>query len=171
MRLTPGLSAGSRYGWIGFTLAIMASLLVGSAGAETPLAAATGQAPAQPAPGQLFNSGAGMILHYIKADKAADFEMVLGKMKEALQKSEDPIRKQQAASWKVYKVAEPGPEASVLYAFFVDPAVKDADYSVGKILSEGFPTEVQALYKTFTDCYASGRQIRFNLSPLLDMSK
>ena len=48
-------------------------------------------------------SDAGMVLNFIKADKTADFEAVMAKLKEALQKSEKPERKQQAASWKVFK--------------------------------------------------------------------
>ena len=49
-----------------------------------------------------------MVLNFIKPDKTADFEMLVAKLKEALQKSEKPERKQQAASWKVFKAAEPG---------------------------------------------------------------
>jgi hypothetical protein len=118
----------------------------------------------------VFNLGAAMILNNIKPDKTADFETVMGKVKEALQKSEDPIRKQQLASWKVYKAAEPGPNGSVLYVFIMDPAVKDSDYTIGKILSEAFPADVQALYKTFSESYAGG-QTPINLTPIADMSK
>ena len=39
----------------------------------------------------------------IKPDKTADFEFVLGRLKEALAKSEKPERKQQAAGWNIYK--------------------------------------------------------------------
>ena len=44
-----------------------------------------------------------LLLNFIKPDKTADFEMVMGKVKEALAKSEKPERKQQAAGWKVFK--------------------------------------------------------------------
>jgi hypothetical protein len=85
-------------------------------------------------------------------------------------KSEDPVRKQQAAGWKVYKAAEAGPNNSVLYFFVIDPAVKDADYTIGKILSEGFPAEVQALYKTFAESYQGG-QAPFNLTPVMNFAQ
>ena len=65
-----------------------------------------------------------MVLNFIKADKTADFEMVVTKLKEALAKSAKPERKQQAMSWKVFKAAEPGAGGSVLYVFIVDPSVR-----------------------------------------------
>src|SRR5688500_2357608 len=48
---------------------------------------------------RLFASDGGMVLNFIKPDKGADFEAVIAKLKEALQKSEKPERKQQAQSW------------------------------------------------------------------------
>ena len=126
-------------------------------------------APAQ-APGRVFASDAGMIINTIKADKTADFEMVVSKIKEALQKSEVADRKAQAASWRVFRVMEPGPNNSVLYVFWFDPPVKGADYTVSKILNEGFPAEVQALYKTFNDSYSGGQSL-LNLQLVSAMGK
>ena len=69
---------------------------------------------------RVFASDAGMVLNFIKPDKTADFEAVMGKLKEALQKSDKPERKQQAASWKVFKSADPA-GANVLYVFVDRP--------------------------------------------------
>src|SRR5437764_12021515 len=71
------------------------------------------QAAAAPAK-RVFGSDAGLVLNFIKADKTADFEAVMVKLKEALNKSDKPERKAQAASWKVFKAAEPGAGGSVL---------------------------------------------------------
>jgi hypothetical protein len=38
----------------------------------------------------------------------------------------------------------------------IDPVVKDADYTVSRILSEVFPTEVQELFKVYSACFAGG---------------
>ena len=100
-----------------------------------------------------------MVLNFIKADKAADFELVMGKLKEALAKSQKPERKQQAAGWKVFRAIEPGANGSVLYLFTIDPAVKGADYTVSNILAEAFPAEVQDLYKKYSEAYASGQNV------------
>jgi hypothetical protein len=154
MRLMPFVTVyGRRFALIG--------LVLGIALAGTLLVVSPGQAQA-PA-GRQFNLGAGMVLNYVKADKTADFEMIVGRIKEALNKSAKPERKQQAASWKVFKAAEPGPGGSVLYIFMMDPAVKEVDYTIGAILQEAFPDDIGTIYKTFTDSYASG-QIPVNLA-------
>ena len=106
-----------------------------------------------------FTADAGMIFNIIKPDKTADFEMVMGRLKEALQKSADPQRKEMAAGWKLFKSQEPGPNGNVLYIFIMDPVVKGADYTTSKILAEAFPDEVQALYQKFSDSYAAGQNL------------
>lgn len=136
---------GSRSRWIAFGL-VVACL------AASPLRLAA-QAPTA----RVFASDAGMVLNFIKPDKTADFEAVIAKLKEALQKSAKPERKEQAASWKVFKSPDAAQGGNVLYVFTIDPAVKGADYTVSTILSEAFPQEVQALYKQYADAYATGQ--------------
>src|SRR5437867_7981952 len=116
--------------------------------------AAPAQAAAAASPFALPGD-AGVILNVIKADKAADFEMVLGKVKEALAKSEKPERKAQAASWKVFKASEPGPNSAAIYVFIMDPVAKGAEYKVGDILVEAFGAEGQTLYKTYSEAYGT----------------
>jgi len=158
---------------------IALSLVLGALGA-TALHAQAQQQPAQPAqPAQqaqsavntrTFPGDAGMILNFIKPDKTADFEAVMTKLKEALQKSEKPERKQQAAGWKILKSPDPA-GANTLYVFIIDPAVKGADYSVANILAEAFPPEqVNELYKQYAGAYAQGQNI-VNLNMLLELGK
>ena len=150
---------------------IVFGLVVGALSATTAFAQAAPAAAAQAAPtARLFASDAGMVLNFIKADKTADFEAVIGKLKEALHKSEKPERKQQAASWKVFKSPDPAQGGNVLYVFMIDPSVKGADYTVSTILAEAFPTEVQALYKQYAETYASGQNF-VNLSLVSDLAK
>jgi hypothetical protein len=140
---------------------IVVGLAVAALSATTVFAqAAPAAAPAQPAAAPpnpfIFNSDGGVILNFVKADKTADFEMVMGKLKEALAKSEKPERKAQAAGWKYFKATEPGPNGAVIYVFVMDPVAKGAEYSVGNILVEVLgATEGQALYKTYSDSYAN----------------
>ena len=134
---------------------VVGVLAAGSVQAQqaTPPAQQAAAAPAK----RVFANDAGMVLNFIKADKTADFEAVMNKLKDALAKSDKPERKAQAASWKIFKAAEPGANGSVLYVFFIDPAVKDADYTVSTILAEAFPAEVNALYKQYVEAYATGQ--------------
>jgi len=128
-----------------------------------------GQPPAQPAPPAapaaqppaatqpnpfVFNSDAAMLTFFIKPDKAADFEKVMAKLHEALANSDKPERKQQAAGWKLYKGADPGPNGTVIYVNFLSPALKGADYTISKILAEVFPQEVQQLFPLYRDAFA-----------------
>jgi len=116
--------------------------------------AGTAQAQQAAAPNPfVFPGDGGVILNFIKPDKTADFEMVMGKLKEALAKSSKPERKAQATGWKVYKAAEAGPSGAVIYVFVFDPAQKGGDYSVGNILVQELGAEGQTLYKTYSDSF------------------
>ena len=156
--------------WI--VLGIVAGTLSATAAyaQQPPPPAAPAQQAAAPPAARMFASDGGLVLNFIKPDKTADFEAVIAKLKEALQKSEKPERKQQAASWKVFKSPDPAAGGNTLYVFVIDPSVKGADYTVSTILAEAFPTEVQALYKQYADAYASGQNF-VNLSLIADLGK
>jgi len=132
--------------------------------------AATASNAQTPSQGRVFGSDAGMILNTIKPDRAADFETVVEKVRSALQASSDPIRKQQADGWQVFKAVEPGANNTLLYVFWISPAVKGADYTISKILYEAFPDEVQGLYKKFSESYGGGQTL-VNLQLLSNMGR
>jgi pyruvate/2-oxoglutarate dehydrogenase complex dihydrolipoamide acyltransferase (E2) component len=156
----------------GIVAAALSATTAFAQAAPAPAAQAPAPAPAaQAAPtARVFASDAGMVLNFIKPDKTADFETIMGKLKEALQKSAKPERKQQAASWKVFKSPDPAAGGNVLYVFIIDPSVKGADYTVSNILAEAFPQEVQALYKQYAEAYASGQNF-VNLTLVGDFGK
>jgi len=150
---------------VGLVVAVVAASSV-HAQQATPPAQQAAAAPTK----RVFASDAGMVLNFIKPDKTMDFEAVVGKLKEALQKSTKPERKQQAASWKVFKSPEPAAGGNVLYVFVIDPSVKDADYTVSTILAEAFPAEAMTLLKQYSEAYASGYNF-INLSLIQDLAK
>ena len=145
----------------------VALVAVTLAGAST--AAAQTPAPAEPAkPVLLLDEGeVALVTILIKPDKTADFEVVLNKLKEALQKSEKPERKQQAAGWKIFKSTTPGPQNSVIYVMRIDPVVKGQEYDISRLIAEVFPVEVQELFAKYKDAFA-GRSIAF-LKPFMEM--
>jgi hypothetical protein len=110
------------------------------AGVLSAVAQATpeGQAPQAVSSQRLFPDDGGLVLNYIKPDKAADFEIVMAKLKEALRKSNRPERKEQAAGWRVFKSADPA-GTNALYIYVISPSSKIADYQVPNIIAEGFP--------------------------------
>jgi hypothetical protein len=93
-----------------------------------------------------FPSGAGLLFFYVKPDKVADFDAVMARLAEVLDKTEDPVRKQQAATWRVLKSAETTPDATI-YVFAFIPAIAGTDYDPIKVMSEAIPAEAQALYE------------------------
>lgn len=145
----------------GFTLAGAAV-----AAAQDPPAAQ----PAAPAAPVLTLDGgdAAILTILIKPDKVADFEIVLTKLKEALQKNEKAERKQQAAGWKIFKSTQMA-QGSAVYIFIIDPVVKGQEYDISRLINEVFPTEVQELFAKYKEAFA-GRAIS-NMNHFMSMSQ
>ena len=137
-------------------------------GAQLPVTPPAAPPPSVPS-SRKFTADAGIIFSVIKPDKTADFEMVMGRVKEALGKSQDPKRKQQALSWRVFKGQETAPGGGIVYVWFLDPPVKDVEYTVTDILTEAFPNEAQDLWAKYQACFVSG-QTMLNLQQVLSMS-
>jgi hypothetical protein len=159
---------------VGRRLSIAVGLLVAVLTASAALAQDPPKPAAQAQPTKslyVFTSDSGVILNFIKPDKTADFEGIITKLKEALAKSDKPERKKQAVGWKIFKAAEPGPNGSVIYVSIMDPALKDADYSVSDILAEVFPAEGLALYKTYSGAFGQPAQNILNLALLSNLAQ
>ena len=103
-----------------------------------PTPAAEPQAAGPPVP-RTFTVRRGHHLQRHQAGKAADFEAVMARVKEALGKSNDPKRKQQAAAGACSSPPKPGPGGTSVYLWFFDPPVKDEEYSVSTFWRRRFP--------------------------------
>jgi hypothetical protein len=90
----------------------------------------------------------------IKPDKTADFEQIMRKLQEALLKSADPQRRQQAAGWKVMKISKPLPDGNIAYVHIVHPVVSGADYTIMQTLYDAYPEERQTLYELYRGAFA-----------------
>ena len=77
-------------------------------------------------PELVFGTDAGVVLTFVKPDRTDDFERVLAYLEEALRQSENPIRRQQAENWVVYRSSDPGPDGAVFYVSFMEPVLKGA---------------------------------------------
>lgn len=113
-------------------------------------AASGGQTAPTSSKDYVFSTGAGMLFFYVKPDKSVEFEAVVTRLSEALDKTADPVRKQQAAGWRILKSVELQTDSPV-YVFVFDPAVVGADYDPVKVLSDGAPADLQALYAQLKD--------------------
>ncbi|MBE3132385.1 MAG: hypothetical protein IMZ55_02855 [Acidobacteria bacterium] len=104
-----------------------------------------------PKPNLTFDADAGIILLYVKADRTAEFEEMMAKMKEGMGKLDAPEVKQQAAGFRILKAPNgPAPAGAVLYVMLADPAVKNVEYAFLPILYKAFPAEAKA----FSDKWA-----------------
>lgn len=106
----------------------------------------------------------------IKADKTADFEAVMSKLREGLTNSTKPERRQQAAGWRVVKVPTPMPDGTIAYVHVINPVVPNADYTIMQILYDEFPDERQALYEQYRGAFA--KNLSLAQGPIaVDMTK
>jgi hypothetical protein len=106
----------------------------------------------------------------IKPDKTADYEKVLMRVRDALQKSDDPQRKQQAGGWRVLKVTEPLPDGTVAYVHLITPVVAGADYTLMKPIYDAFPSESQEMYALYRGAFAKNLALATG-NLVVDMSK
>jgi hypothetical protein len=117
-------------------------------------------APAPPAkaPERSFNAPMGMLLVPVLSTKIADFDKFLGYVRDALAKTTDQTVRRQAQGWKFFRLAEPGPNGDVIYAFVLDPAVPCVDYALGPILYAAIPDEakVQEVMNLFRSAVRNG---------------
>jgi len=112
------------------------------------------EAPPEPAkPVFTIGGEAAIITMLIKPDKTADFEFVLTRLKDALQKSENPRRKEQAAGWKVFKSSQLA-QGNAVYIMRIDPVIKGEEYDITRLIAEVFPVEVQELFLKYKDAFA-----------------
>jgi hypothetical protein len=107
----------------------------------------------------------------INADKTADYEKILGRVKEVLAKSSAPEAKQQLAGWKVMKMAKPMADGKVIYTHVINP-VAGADYNILQVLYTTItdPTEQKVLYDLYRGAFGSNLSLASG-SIVLDMAK
>ena len=131
-------------------------------------AAQQGTDPDADKPVLTFAGDVALVTVLIKPDKTADFELVLQKLKIALEKSDRPGRRQQAAGWRIFKSTQTV-QGNAVYIMQIDPVVRGEEYDITRLIAETFPVEVQELFAKYRDAFA-GRAIA-ELTPLLSMKQ
>ena len=143
------------------------------AGAILLLPALSQNAAAQQAAPQKFTLEGDLALWSvsIRPDKTADYDQVLTKVRDALQKSAKPEAKQQLAGWKVIKGAKPLMDGNILYTHVIQP-VAGADYNILQVLYGTFtdPAEQKTLYDTYRGAFVGNLGISTG-TVVADLSK
>ena len=121
--------------------------------------------PRVPLRARTFTAPTGIIISTVRPDRVVDFEMVIGYLQAALEESIDADVRAQAQGWRVLKATEPGPNATVMYVFLIDPTVAGAEYGLGRILSDAYPDQIQEIWKLYQGALAGGVSL-LNLTPV-----
>ncbi|MPZ16511.1 MAG: hypothetical protein GEV06_01150 [Luteitalea sp.] len=130
------------------------------------------KAGADQPPQQTFTSDTAIIFYAVLPDKVTQFEQLMNKVKEAMQKSDNPSRKQQAEGMRLLKASKPGPDGSIQYTLIVHPVVKDTEYAPGMLVYEVFPSEANKLFGEFTSLFKEGGLTgAMELESVLEFSK
>jgi hypothetical protein len=135
---------------------LLIALLAGGLPAVTGAQSEQAQQPAAaPAASQIltFDGQAALLTVAIKPDKTAEFETIVRRMRDALLKSEDPKRRQQAEGWRLMRLQQAMPGGAVAYVHIINPVVPGVDYSIMQTLYEVFPEERQALYDLYKNAF------------------
>lgn len=149
--------------------AIVLGLVMATAQQAPPAASQAAAPQAARGPAIAFASEAGLLLSPILAAQTDVFEDVMAKVRDGLEKSTDPIHKQQAAGWKIYKSADPF-QGHTLYVSVMDPAVRGAEYNVFEILKETMAdAEARMLFEQFRSAFGTTQSL-VNMSPFMSMS-
>jgi hypothetical protein len=106
-----------------------------------------GQQPTADAPpaNYRFTAEAGLLVFHVHREHAADFEAVMRRVTEGLPTLATPLRREQAAGWRLFRARETATAA--IYVVLVDPAVRDADYDPVKMITELASAEAADLYE------------------------
>src|SRR5688572_16534428 len=121
--------------------------------------------PPVPLGARVFTAKSGLIFNTVRPDRVVDFEMVMGYLQAAFEKTTDARVREQAKGWRVFKATEPAPNNTVLYVFVIDPAVPGADYGLGRILADAYPDQIEKIWSLYTGSLAPSASL-INLTPV-----
>lgn len=134
-------------------------------------AAASATATVPPVPAALPLAGpSGMVFHTVKADRTAEFEAVMTRLRDLLAVSVSDVRRQQAAGWRVFRQVAPMADGAILYVSVLDPVVANAEYDVPRLLAEAAPAEAAQLYEQFRDAHVQPTVQASNLSLVVSLA-
>lgn len=134
-------------------------------GVVPPTATPVAPVPLVPLLPRSFTAKTGLLFNTVRPERVLDFETVIGHLEAAMDASTDPGVRAQAMGWRVFKATEPGPNATVLYVFVVDPAIPGADYGLGRILADAYPEKIQEIWKLYQGSVTGGGSL-LNLTPV-----
>lgn len=103
-------------------------------------------------------SADGLVLNFVKPDRAADFDAVTSKVQQAY------------PGWKVIRASTAAPDGSLVYVFTSEGASRRDNYDLQLALSRAFPSEGFSLYSRYARACAK-RQRVVDLASLVEQTR
>jgi hypothetical protein len=113
------------------------------------------------APALAIDGDAGIVTVFVRPDKVAEFDQLLGRLKSALANSANPARRAQADGWQVFTSLD-RVQGNVAYLMRVDPAVRDQDYDMARLIGEAEPAAAADVARSIRDAQAGRSMMAMN---------
>jgi hypothetical protein len=107
----------------------------------------------------VFGCDGGLVVNYIKPDKAVAFDFMIDQLRLAMEESRQSTLCEQAARWKVLRTSEAGPDGTAVYVFAVDPGLRNVDYRLSTLVAEAIHRNSDEFYRRLLDLYASRQNV------------
>jgi hypothetical protein len=138
--------------------------------AQAPAPAVPAPAPAQPPadPARLefpADTVTGLVLVAIKADRTADYDAVLARLREVLASTTDEARRRQAQGWQVLRAQEKDAKGNVIYVHVIASPVPGVDYRPSFVLDALVEALAPELLAKYRDAFAAA-PTRLSLGPV-----
>ena len=116
-----------------------------------------------------FSTDAGLLLVTVKPTAAADYELAIRTLQQAMSAATDPERVAAAKGWRVFKANEMDAKGNALYVHAMLPAVPGFDYRPSLLLDEMVKDLEADLLSKYADAFA-GPPAKLNLVEFANMS-
>lgn len=108
------------------------------------------QSPQPAAPVLALDGDAAVVTILVRPARAAEFDHVIARLKAALQRSQAPARRAQAAGWQIFRAQEQV-QGNVSYVMRIDPVVAGQDYDIPRVLAQELPGEAAELSRVYQE--------------------
>jgi hypothetical protein len=132
------------------SISLEPSLVGGGTEARSDSAHAEGQAS-----DWSFAGDAGLVLCFVKAERKAEFESTLARVRSAVEsaRNSDP---RAYAGWRVVRMSAPTPSGALIYALVVAPADPESNYAFGATLAKDYAgPDLRETYAKYADAVIS----------------
>jgi hypothetical protein len=103
-----------------------------------------------------FGSESAVVFTRVHVNSVEDFEAILSQAHELLKKSDNPVRRQQAEGWKVFRTVDQATGGIAIYVSVITPVVKSADYDLSTIFEEELnEKDAKAVNARLVSCLAA----------------